>query len=488
MLEVRCSPLGGSLLSRPLIRPLTLAVSLALGLGLGPASAAEPASSNGSAGGGDSYYPQDGNGGYDVEHYDIHDTYRIHDGRLSGWTDVTARSTQALDRLNLDLMLTPTAVEVDGTAAKFTKPTKHELQVQLPRTVPSGTGFTVRVRYHGLPGRLRYDGQKPWVADSVEAMAINEPHIAPWWFPANDHPSDKASYDVSVRVPKGNRVISNGELVGTSADDSWSTWHWRIGEPISTYLAFFAAGRFTVETGTSSSGLPYTLAVSKHLPKSWQRDAMRALRRTPKIVAWEASQLGTYPFASTGGVVTSLLPGFALENASRPTYPYWGSGRSATTVQVHELAHQWFGDDVSVSRWRDVWLNEGFATWMEWLYAEKHWGTTAQRELRDSYATHGAKDDFWNVRIGAPGRSHLFDPAVYDRGAMTLQALRHRIGRDHFATLLRTWLQQHHGGAARVGQFERLAEQVSGQQLDGFFHGWLHSRTRPARTAANGLA
>jgi len=474
-------------MSRPLLRPLALALTLAAGLGLGPASASVPAASHGAAGIGDAYYPQDGNGGYDVTHYDIHDTYRIHDGRLSGWTDVKARSTEVLDRLDLDLMLTPTAVQVDGATARFTKPTKHELQVQLPHTLASGTTFTVRVRYHGFPARLRYDGQKPWVADSKEAMAINEPHIAPWWFPANDHPRDKASYDVTVRVPKGNRVVSNGELVGRTADDTWSTWHWRIGEPISTYLAFFAAGRFAVETGTSS-GLPYTLAVSKRLPRAWQSDAMRALRRTPGIVAWEASRLGRYPYRSTGGVVTSLLPGFALENASRPTYPYWGSDRSATSVEVHELAHQWFGDDVALSRWRDVWLNEGFATWMEWLYAEQHWGSPAQHRLIRTYASHRAGESFWKVRVGAPGRKHLFDMPVYDRGAMTLQALRHRIGRADFSTLLRTWVRQHHGGTVRVGQFEQLAEQVSGEQLDGFFHAWLDSRTKPARTAANGLA
>ncbi len=472
--------------SRPFVRLLALLASVAVCAGPALAAAA-PAPSHGAAGIGDGYFPADGNGGYDVTHYGIHDTYRIGSGRLTGRTRVAAVATQALDRLDLDLVLTPTAVRVDGRRVPFTKPTRHELRVDLPHPVPAGAAFTVDVSYRGRPATLGYGGEHPWQANLREAMAMNEPHIAPWWFAANDHPRDKASFDVTVRVPRGNRVIGNGDLVAKRVGATWSAWHWRVRQPISTYLAFFAAGRFTVRTGTSADGLPYTLAVSKTMPPAWQRGSMRALRRTPGIVAWEARQFGRYPFSSTGGVVTGLYPGFALENASRPTYPYWGSGRGATRVEVHELAHQWFGDAVSVDRWRDIWLNEGFATWVEWRYAETHWDVPARTQLHRSYGSHPADDPFWQVRVANPGPRHLFDQAVYDRGAMALQALRQRIGDAGFSVLLRTWVEQHRGGNARVEDFERLAEQVSGQDLGGFFTAWLHSRTRPEATADNGL-
>ncbi len=481
-------------MSRPHIRLLAAAASLAVAAGLtpgsaaAPASAATPAARHGAVGIGDPYFPLDGNGGYDVEHYDIHDTYRLAAGRLTGWTVLTARTTEPLDRFDLDLVLRATAVQVDGRPVPFHRPNGHELRVDLPRPLPAGRTFTVLVRYRGEPAALGYDGERPWVANRREVVAMNEPHIAPWWFPADDHPRDRASFDVTVRVPRGNRVIGNGELVSHRTGDTWSRWHWRTTEQISSYLAFFAAGRFTVATGTGPGGLPYTLAVSKLLPRSWQRGSLRALRRTPGIVAWETAQLGPYPYSSTGGVVTGLYPGFALENASRPTYPYWGSGRAATLVQVHELAHQWFGDAVSVDRWRDVWLNEGFATWVEWRYAETHWDAPAQRKLLRGYRSHLADDAFWKLRVAAPGPRHLFDPPVYDRGAMALQALRHRIGDATFGTVLRVWVQQHRGGTARVGQFERLAARISGQDLHGFFDAWLHTRTRPAATADNGLA
>jgi aminopeptidase N len=317
-------------------------------------------------------------------------------------------------------------------------------------------------------------------------MAINEPHIAPWWFPSNDHPRDKATFDISVRVAKGNQVISNGTRVGRSVTGGWTTWHWRMTRPMATYLAFFAAGRFRIQSGVSY-GLPWTVAVSRWFDKRTEDSQLRLLRSSPSIVRWLSTQFGAYPFDSTGGVMTSLYTGFALENQSRPTYSFLGTGHAAHTVVVHELAHQWFGDQVSVQRWRDIWLNEGFATWAEWRYDETHGRRSAWQRLLKEYAAHGAGQRFWRVPIGNPGPARLFDEAVYDRGAMTLQALRHRIGTPALLRVLRTWVGDHSYANGSVEQFEALAAQISDRNLDGFFDAWLHSGRKPARTAANGL-
>ena len=451
-----------------------------------PAQAVEALPSPGSAGIGDDYFPKDGNGGYDVKHYSIHDTYRIPSGRLTGWTDLTVAATQGLSRFNLDLALTPDAVSIDGVGASWEKPNRHELVVSPAAPIAAGSEVTVRVRYHGTPEKVRVGGESPWISGPREAMAMNEPHIAPWWFPANDHPRDKATFDIAVRVPRGNQLVSNGELVSKRFSKRWSTWHWQMTQPMAPYLAFFAAGRFKLESG-SRNGLPYTLAVSRRLPKQAQKRSMQLLRRTPRIVHWLEGKLGSYPFSSTGGVTTGLYTGFALENQSRPTYPYMGSGPAATDTVVHELAHQWFGDDVSVDRWRDIWLNEGFATFAEWRYAEAHRGRSAQKRLLVTYEDMPARSSFWRVRVGNPGARRIFDWSIYERGAMTLQALRHRIGRADFNRLLRTWVRQRGEGNGRVGQFEQLAEQVSGEQLDGFFRAWLHTVRKPRKTAANGL-
>jgi aminopeptidase N len=313
---------------------------------------------------------------------------------------------------------------------------------------------------------------------------MNEPHMAPWWFPANDHPRDKATMDVRVTVPRQHKVISNGSLVGRRPKGRLATTHWRSVEPMAPYLAFFAAGAFEVRKGTLD-GRPYVVAVSRQLALPVRRGAMKLMLRSAPITAWLETQVGTYPFSSTGGVVTSLSPGFSLESQTRPTYS--PAGTDATLLVVHELAHQWFGDSVSVDRWRDIWLNEGFATFMEQRWEETHGGRSADQWLSDTY--EGLRDNtgFWQLSIDDPGRGRLFDSAVYVRGAMALQALRNKIGEVAFWTTLRTWVSVRADGNGSVADFRALATAVSGDDLGSFFDTWLHSSARPAKTEANGF-
>jgi len=285
-------------------------------------------------------------------------------------------------------------------------------------------------------------------------------------------------------VPRGNRVIANGRQVSRRDHRSTTTYRWVADEPMVPYLAFFAAGEYAVAKGRHE-GLPWLVAVSKDLPQWSRRESMRMLTKTPAIVSWLESQVGPYPFSQTGGLVTGLSPGFALENQTRPTYEALGPG--AAGLLVHELSHQWFGDSVAVHQWRDIWLNEGFASFMAIRYAETHGGQDAQAWLESRWQAAGADDAFWKLHIGDPGPSDVFDLAVYDRGAMTLQALRHRVGDEAFWTILRTWASDHAGGNGSIEEFEALAQQVSGQDLSAFFLAWLSTSARPDHTAENGL-
>jgi aminopeptidase N len=473
------------------VRGLVAALALALAVGFAPVSAHEDRADRaarvqrqGSAGIGDSYFPLDGNGGIDVLHYDVRDAYDLGSGVLRGRTVLTLRATQRLTRFNLDFLLPVSAVRVDGRPASFDRHRGHELRIRPSEPVRSGSTVRVVVDYRGRPGRATYLGRSRWLADDREVVTMNQPHMAPWWFPANDHPRDKATMDVRITVPRRLKVVSNGLPVGREVRGDLATTHWRSTEPMAPYLAFFAAGPYLVRKGTTD-GRPWVVAVSRRVPPILREPGLRLLLRSGEITSWLEDRLGPYPFESTGGLMTALGPGFALENQGRPTYPVVGEG--AVSLVVHELAHQWFGNSVSVDRWRDIWLNEGFATFMEVYWAEVHDGTTGAEWLDAAYEAQRNRPEFWRLRIGDPGPRGLFDGAVYQRGAMAVQALRNRLGDDGFWTLVRTWLDARRDGNGSVAQFVALAESVSGEDLGGFFEVWLDSSVRPSRTAANGL-
>jgi aminopeptidase N len=456
-----------------------LLTALLVGLVPGPSVATAPPF--GGDGIGDPYFPLDGNGGIDVRRYEIHDSYEMADRRLSGWTRLTLRATETLSGFQLDFLLPVREVTVDGRRVDWSRPNAHEIRI--PAALQAGSSYDVVVSYAGRPGAKGWDGEWNWLAGDSEVVAMNQPHMAAWWFPADDHPRDKALMDIHITAPRDLDVIANGHRVSRTVHRDRATTHWRAAEPMAPYLAFFAAGHFEVRQGLVH-GLPWLVAVSRGLPRDARARSMRLMRRTPGIVHWLQHDLGRYPFSTTGGLTTSLSPGFALENQTRPTYD--ASFLSVGTV-VHELAHQWFGDSVSVEDWRDIWLNEGAATFMEERYAETHGGSSAQTWLLKTYNEYADGASFWNLDLADPGPAHLFDWPVYERGAMTLQALRHRIGSADFWRLLRRWVADHRGGNGSTEEFTALAEEVSGQDLAGFFQAWLRAAGRPARTTENGF-
>jgi aminopeptidase N len=475
-----------------LIRLTALLVALGLVAGGGASSegggdradAAGTPSVAGAEGIGDPYFPRDGNGGIDVRSYEIHDRYRF-GGRLTGWTRVRLRTTETLSSFDLDFLLPVSRVRLSTGRSTFDRPSRHELRTVPTRPIPEGATVEVLVRYGGRPGGHAYAGESNWSATAHEAEAVNEPHMAPWWFPSNDHPLDKARMDLHLTVPRDRQVVSNGRLLGVRRTARLATYHWGHAGPMATYLAFFVAGRFDVQRGRAHR-LPYYLAVSRELPRGMRRAAMRGLEHTPAVVAWLRHQLGAYPFGSTGGVVTALDPGFSLENQTRPVYPRAVSN----DLMVHELAHQWFGDSVSVRRWSDVWLNEGFATYMEHRWTEAHGGESTSTWLHGVYDSEPDTSSFWDGVVSDPGsgiaQRFAFN-VVYQRGGMPLAALRNVIGEPTFATLVQRWTRQNRYGHGTTDAFEALAEKVSGQDLTGFFDAWVRSSAKPDATAANGL-
>ncbi|HEY3716710.1 MAG TPA: M1 family metallopeptidase [Jatrophihabitantaceae bacterium] len=469
-----------------------LAVGAAVAL-IAPAVAASAATSPGSDGAGDSYYPRYGNGGYDVSHYKIAIDYDPASGLLTGDTTITARATQDLSQFDLDFLLPVTSATVNGQPATtseyaYDTPARNyggELVVTPAHSIRRGTALTVRVKYAGKPADVQVGGFSPWFPTPTGAVIADEAEASAWWFPANDHPTDKATYDVSTTVPAGVQAIGNGRLAGTATHGAKTTYRWREDLPMATYLAFVAIGKYTVTTGHTRGGVPFTNAIAKQdVPAAAAGD----IARTPEVIDWETKLWGPYPFDSTGGVVPDLAFGYALETQTRPTYSsdFWDDG-SDIYVVVHENAHQWFGDSVSVSDWSDIWLNEGFAVMTEWLWSETHGDGSAQSLFDSTYAKYPASDPFWTVKVGDPGAAKIFSTPIYERGPMVLQALRNRIGDGTFLRLLRVWALLHRHGNASIAQFESLAELLSGQDLDGFFQTWLFTPSKPAASAENGF-
>ena len=349
-----------------------------------PASAASL--SPGAPGIGDPYYPAYGNGGYDVSHYDLRLKYQPATDELEGTATLLAKTTQDLSRFNLDFLLDVSEVRVNGAKASFATSGEHELEITPNKALAKGTSITVVVRYRGVPSTKEAYGFNAWLRTSDGGVAAGEPEGAWWWFPSNDHPLDKATYDVSVQVPNGTQFISNGTLQSTSSRAGWTRYNWRSNKPQATYLATFAAGRFDVTTGTSESGIPVINAYSKDLG-----DRAGAAR--------------------------------------------------ASIERTGEIA-----DYVNASR--------------------------------------AADDAFWSVEPGDPGPENQFHIAVYDRGALALQALRNEIGDDAFFAILKGWPQKYAYGNASVADFVRYAEEVSGKPLAALFDTWLFQPSKPGAPAA----
>ncbi|MEV7129859.1 M1 family metallopeptidase [Streptomyces sp. NPDC093260] len=468
---------------RILVPGVLAAASLLLAI---PASAASP--SPGAPGIGDPYYPDYGNGGYDVSHYDLRLRYQPATDELEGTATISARTTRDLSSFDLDFLLDVSEVRVNGTKAAFTTSGQHELVVT-PRTpLAKGTAVTVVVRYSGVPSTKSAYGFTTWHRTPDGAVAADEPEAAWWWFPSNDHPSDKATYDVSVAVPDGTQAISNGTRQATSSQLGWTRYSWRQNKPQATYLATLALGKFDITQGVSEGGVPVINAYSKDLGDN-DGAARASVERTGEIVDWLSGYFGPYPFSSAGGYVPNTTTGYALETQSRVFYSpkQFAKGANVSLI-VHELGHQWYGDDVSVKGWKEIWLNEGFATYAQWLWSEHEGEGTAQQLADYVYASHPADDPFWTVEPGDPGADNQFDAAVYDRGAAAIQALRDEVGDTAFFRILKGWPTAHAYGNASVADFQKYAEQISGKPLAALFDAWLFQPTKPAATASRSLA
>ncbi|HEV2815419.1 MAG TPA: M1 family metallopeptidase, partial [Solirubrobacteraceae bacterium] len=466
----------------------------------GPPAPAEPTPppprtpspfSPGARSAGDRLFPTIGNGGYDVQHYGLEFQFEPLTDIILGEATITAQATQGLSEFSLDLVtMDVSTVKVGGRESLFTQ--ENGKLIVMPATgIPRGETFTTTITYGGLatPYEDPDGSHEGFMPTEDGAFVVNEPVGAMTWFPNNNVPTDKALYDITVTVPEGMTVFGNGRLVSNESSGAHRAWHWREDRPMATYLTTATNGTFQRTTDTSDPAIPYEYGVDPKLGPA-AVVAQQGLEISPGVSEFFEETLDVpYPFTSSGGVVDIPPPAmgdapYALESQTRPMYPALAS---ATTV-AHEIAHQWFGNSVSPAQWADIWLNEGPAEFYSWLWDERanDSGTTTEEQFDSFYAD----EDFdWSVPPANPPPDEIFNvDAMYNRGAMVMEALRQIAGEPTFLDLNRKWLNDHAYSHATTADFIELFRTHAGvnrTQLAIFFDEWLYRSGKPGITPDN---
>jgi aminopeptidase N len=470
-------------MARITARALPIA-AMAIGL-LAPMAAAgagtHRAFTPGTPGAGDPYFPDMGNGGYDARHYSLTVKYDPGTKAIDAVARISARATQNLSRFDLDFQgpLKISKLTVDGRAASYQRTGAQELVITPEHGLPEGRPFTVEVAYSGVPQLINDPslGVSGWIATHDGAVALSQPFGSATWYPVNDTTHDKATYDFTVTVPNGLKVLANGDPAGERTQGADTTFRWIDRQPTASELVLLAIGHFTVKDTRTATGLRNITAVDPAaVTSATASDDFNKL--TADVIDWEQKIYGRYPYSSVGGIdVLAPNVGYSLETQTRPVYARRTAGAiPSADLLSHELGHQWFGDDVTPYVWQHIWLNEGFATYTEWLYSEQHGGQTAQQYFDAAY--NSASTD-WTGKVADPGRDHIFDDLVYTRAAMTIHQVRRAIGDKAFFALVKAWPAAHRYNNATTADFTAFAQRYTHKDLRPLFQAWLYTAGKP---------
>lgn len=437
----------------------------------GPATAEPPTDPlAGSPGLGDPYYPMDGNGGYDVDHYDVTVDYDPPSRLLTGTTRIDAHATQALHSFNLDYSGPAVrSVTVNNLPAGFDRHGEHELTVVPALPVLPGLPFTVTVQYQGTA--VNTDGEGWTIADSGGAFAAGEPHSASTWYPLNDTPLDKATFSLHATVPREWEVVSNGRRTSNTVAGATRTVDWESRQPVLGYLTTIAIDKFNFLEQRRANGTPLLSAFAPGAAKNRQTET-----RLPEILDFTENLYGPYPFDAAGGIYVDTELKFSLETQTRPIYAPW---TDLNTV-VHEVAHQWWGDSVSVRQWSDICLNECFASYTaDYLWPERVEGEDVDAMYAETIAEWRDKPEFWDIPLQNPGAGNEFT-SVYYRGPLFLHALRKQLGDDVFFRAIHEFAQIHAYGNTSMPEFRHFIQsKTPTTDLTAFFAAWLDHPTPP---------
>jgi aminopeptidase N len=427
--------------------------------------------------GSDDYVSGHGHLSYGVDHYDLALTYSVSGNRLDARATIQVRAAEPVRHVELDLHhLNVRRVTVDGSPAKHQH--RHgRLSVRLPEELATDGTCELVVHYSGQPRplRKRHHGTAGWEELTDGVIVASQPHGAPSWFPCNDRTSDKATYSIEVTTSSDYTVVANGVLEERTRHSRTTTWRYAMEQPMAPYLATLQIGKYELRE-LDHAPVPTTLAAPARL-----RDRLDdAFGDQGEMIEFFQRTFGPYPFETYAVVVTDDDLEIPLESQGLSTFganlvrPDW----EAVRLVAHELSHQWFGNSVTISHLRDIWLHEGFACYSEWLWSEESGGPTADEQARHHWDKLDGLDQ--DLVLSDPGPELMFDDRVYKRGALCLHALRLTVGDKEFFALLREWVADHAYGTVTTDDFTSLVEQRVGDEVVPLFRAWLDEEALPA--------
>lgn len=439
---------------------------------------------------------------FDVQHYVLRVSFDRSGKKVNGDTTVVLKPLADgfkefdLDAVGLSfesIKLDPSAVDLKYNTATGT------VKVTLDRGYSAGETIAVRFKYTATPKKGIYfvnavtDANR--VNHSAQIWTQGEPDEARHWFPSFDFPSDKATSEEYITAPSNETVIGNGEFLGkTDNGDATTTWHFKMPVPHSTYLVSFVIGEYArIDDKAGEIPLGFYVYPGKESTGS------NAFAQTKGMIpAFEELTGVKFPFNKYDQTIVASFQFGGMENITATTMAdteiFWGDfefGRGgATDLVSHELAHSWFGNLVTCRNWAELWLNEGFATYMEAAYREKINGRAdymrkvmedAREFLADNAVTR-RRHGLYNLRAGDVDK--LFDTSAvtYNKGGVVLHMLREQVGTENFWKAVNAYLNRHKFGGVESTDLRAAMEQASGQDLGWFFDQWVYSSGAPQLT------
>ncbi|PRB77053.1 peptidase M1 [Arthrobacter sp. MYb214] len=423
----------------------------------------------------DEYTKHHGSPTYTVEHYDLSLVIKLASNLLDGRAMLRIRALEDINEVALNLSgLKIIKATCQGRKVPVAKK-HHRMVVSLPAVVKAGERVELNLRYAGSPqAENGLWGELGWEELTDGILVSGQPVGASTWYPCNDHPSHKSSYRFEISADAGYRVVANGQLVDHRRSASRETWVYEQREPMASYLATVQIGRYSQIPFDEGGHLVAYSVPGTEVP------VRGAFAKQTAMAELFERKFGPYPFESYKIVVVDDELEIPLEAQGLSIF-----GKNHLSLQweaqrliAHEFAHQWFGNSLTPGRWKDIWLNEGFACFSEWVYSEEAQVMALDERARHAWAMlEGLPQDFM---VGDPGPQDMFDDRVYKRGALALYALMRRLGETDFYTMLRQWTATHQHSTVSTQEFaDLLGHYAPAEEIQDILDAWLFSEALP---------